>query len=326
MIIKSFEINKKKLDKKFFLFYGKNKGFIEETIQKSIKPFVNGNVFIYEENDILKNPLNFQNSIYNTSFFDNEKLIIIKKVSDKIYEIISQIILKNLSEITLILITETLEKKSKLRIFFEKNTETFCVPFYEDSDKTLEIIANNFIQKKKIALSQKNLNFIIERSRGDRGNLINELDKIELLSKTRKVINFDDILKLSNLAENYDFSDLIDASLLKNRKKLIKVLNENNFAGEDCILILRILLSKLKRLLKIKLISEKNNNLDQIINNFKPPIFWKEKEVLKQQIDIWTLKNLKNLINDINNIEYLVKINPEIAVISTTNFVLDVAA
>ena len=326
MIIKSFEINKKKLDKKFFLFYGKNKGFIEETIQKSIKPFVTGNVFIYEENDILKNPLNFQNSIYNTSFFDNEKLIIIKKVSDKIYEIISQIILKNLSEITLILITETLEKKSKLRIFFEKNTETFCVPFYEDSDKTLEIIANNFIQKKKIALSQKNLNFIIERSRGDRGNLINELDKIELLSKTRKVINFDDILKLSNLAENYDFSDLIDASLLKNRKKLIKVLNENNFAGEDCILILRILLSKLKRLLKIKLISEKNNNLDQIINNFKPPIFWKEKEVLKQQIDIWTLKNLKNLINDINNIEYLVKINPEIAVISTTNFVLDVAA
>ena len=326
MIIKSFEINKKKLDKKFFLFYGKNKGFIEETIQKSIKPFVTGNVFIYEENDILENPLNFQNSIYNTSFFDNEKLIIIKKVSDKIYEIISQIILKNLSEITLILITETLEKKSKLRIFFEKNTETFCVPFYEDSDKTLEIIANNFIQKKKIALSQKNLNFIIERSRGDRGNLINELDKIELLSKTRKVINFDDILKLSNLAENYDFSDLIDASLLKNRKKLIKVLNENNFAGEDCILILRILLSKLKRLLKIKLISEKNNNLDEIINNFKPPIFWKEKEVLKQQIDIWTLKNLKNLINDINNIEYLVKINPEIAVISTTNFVLDVAA
>ena len=207
MIIKSFEINKKKLDKKFFLFYGKNKGFIEETIQKSIKPFVTGNVFIYEENDILENPLNFQNSIYNTSFFDNEKLIIIKKVSDKIYEIISQIILKNLSEITLILITETLEKKSKLRIFFEKNTETFCVPFYEDSDKTLEIIANNFIQKKKIALSQKNLNFIIERSRGDRGNLINELDKIELLSKTRKVINFDDILKLSNLAENYDFSD-----------------------------------------------------------------------------------------------------------------------
>ena len=224
------------------------------------------------------------------------------------------------------MITETLEKKSKLRIFFEKNTETFCVPFYEDSDKTLEIIANNFIQKKKIALSQKNLNFIIERSRGDRGNLINELDKIELLSKTRKVINFDDILKLSNLAENYDFSDLIDASLLKNRKKLIKVLNENNFAGEDCILILRILLSKLKRLLKIKLISEKNNNLDEIINNFKPPIFWKEKEVLKQQIDIWTLKNLKNLINDINNIEYLIKINPEIAVISTTNFVLDVAA
>ena len=148
MIIKSFEINKKKLDKKFFLFYGKNKGFIEETIQKSIKPFVTGNVFIYEENDILENPLNFQNSIYNTSFFDNEKLIIIKKVSDKIYEIISQIILKNLSEITLILITETLEKKSKLRIFFEKNTETFCVPFYEDSDKTLEIIANNFIQKK----------------------------------------------------------------------------------------------------------------------------------------------------------------------------------
>lgn len=166
---------------------------------------------------------------------------------------------------------------------------------------------------------------IIDRARGNRVNLKNELEKIEHLAETQKIIDNNHILKLSNLSENYDFSELIDSSLLKNKKKLIKILNENNFISEDCIVILRILLSKLKRLLKIKSLYKINKNIDGIINHYKPPIFWKEKEIIKQQINIWSYEKIKNLIIETNNIEYLIKKSPQAAVISTTNFVLDFA-
>ena len=326
MILKYFEIKKTNLNNKnYFLLYGNNKGLIEETIE-NLKKIINKNIYHYEESEIINNLENFYESILNKTFFDNQKLIIIKRVSDKFFKIIEEIISKNVEDISIILISNNLDKKSKLRSFFEKNYNTICIPFYEDNVETLAIIANNFIKEKKINLSQQNLNLIIDRARGNRLNLKNELEKIELLAKTQKIIDINHILKLSNLSENYDFSELIDSSLSKNKKKLIKILNENNFAPEDCIIILRILLSKLKRLLKIKALYKTNKNIDGIINQYKPPIFWKEKEIIKQQINIWSYEKIKDLIIETNSIEYLIKKNPQTAVISTTNFVLDAAA
>lgn len=326
MILKYFEIKKTNLNNKnYFLLYGNNKGLIEETIE-NLKKIINKNIYHYEESEIINNLENFYESILNKTFFDNQKLIIIKRVSDKFCKIIEEIISKSVEDISIILTSDNLDKRSKLRSFYEKNSNTICIPFYEDNIQTLAIIANNFIKEKKINLSQQNLNLIIDRARGDRVNLKNELEKIELLAKTQKIIDINHILKLSNLSENYDFSELIDSSLSKNKKKLIKILNENNFASEDCIIILRILLSKLKRLLKIKALYKTNKNIDGIINQYKPPIFWKEKEIIKQQINILSYEKIKDLIIETNSIEYLIKKNPQTAVISTTNFVLDAAA
>ena len=83
---------------------------------------------------------------------------------------------------------------------------------------------------------------LVERCRGDRLNLYNELEKIENFLKYKKQINLEEILKLTNLSENYDLSELVDYSLIKNQKKTLNILNENNFANEDSILILRTFL------------------------------------------------------------------------------------
>ena len=326
MILRFFEFKKTNLkNKNYFLFYGNNKGLIEETIE-DVKKKIHKNIFFYEENEIINNFENFTESILNKSFFDNEKLIIIRRVGDKFLKIIEEIISKKIEDVSIILISENLDKKSKLRIFFEKNLFTICVPFYEDNVQTLGNLANNFIKEKKINLSQQNLNLIIERAKGDRINLKNELEKIELLSKTQKIININHIFKLTNLSENYDYVDLINNSLSKNKKKLIKILNENNFATEDCILITKILLTKLKRLLKLKIMLKTNENIDEILDKFKPAIFWKEKEIVKHQIGIWSLEKIKNLIIETNNVELLIKSNPQLSIISITNFVLDTAA
>ena len=326
MIIKSFELKKKNLkDKKFFLLYGNNKGLIEETIQETLKPILTTNIFSYEEADILKDVENFKENLINKSFFENEKLIIINRVGDKFLKIIEDIISKNIDDLAIVLIANNLDKKSKLRTFFEKELNTVCVPFYDDNLQTLAFITQKFMRDKNINISQQLINIIVERAKGDRINLKNELQKIESFSKNRKNISIDDVLKITNLSENYDISELVDNCLSKNKNRLIKILNENNFSSEDCILILRIFLSKLKRLTKLHLELSNKKNIDAVISSYKPPIFWKEKEIVKQQVKALNYKEIKDLIIRANEIELLMKKNPQFSINITTDFIISSA-
>ena len=326
MIVKFFEIKKKNLDKdNYFLLYGDNTGLIQETINQSLKPIKSKNIFNYDEDEIIKDVEKFEESILNVSFFESDKLIIISRSTDKILKVIEAIIEKNLDDLSIILISKGLEKKSKLRNFFEKSSKTICIPFYEDNNQTLVSLVQKFLLEKKIKISSENINLIVERARGDRINLYNELNKIDVFSKSKKRIEADDILKLTNLSENFSIYDLVDNSLAKNKKKTLNILNENNFAVEDCILILRIFLAKLKRLLKIQKELEIKKNIERVLVSFKPPIFWKEKEIVKEQVKILNYDKIKNLIVEVNNIEFLVKKYPSTALNITTNFILEQA-
>ena len=240
MIIKSYEINKINLKKNnVYLLYGENEGFKNKVIDDTFKKF-SKNIYKYDEKEILNNKENFFNKILSKSFFETEKLIIILRSTDKIVNIIEEIIEKNIEDTKIILLANILEKKSKLRMLFEKNKNIVCVPFYADNFQTLNNIANTYFREKKIPISQETINILVARSRGDRLNLNNEIIKIESFTKNKKKINIDDILKLTNLAENYSVTELVDSCLAKNTKKTINILNENNYSAEDCILIIKL--------------------------------------------------------------------------------------
>ena len=326
MIIKFFEVEKVDLKtKQFFLLYGENQGLKNEIIEKKFKKNYSGNTYNYEENDVLNNKENFFNTILSKSFFENEKLIIINRASDKLKEIVEEIIEKNITDLILVLNANILEKKSKLRSLFEKQKQTICVPFYADTNQTLIIVVNNFLKKSKIAISQQAINLMVERCRGDRQNLNNELQKVQSFIKNRSKIEIKDLLKLTNLAENYDVSELIDGCLAKNKKKTINILNENNYSLEDCILIIRTFLIKSKRLLKLSQSYIEKNNIDEVISSFKPPIFWKDKEIIKQQIKNWSHGNIENLIFKINEIELLIKKNSNNSINILSDFIIEQA-
>jgi len=326
MIIKAFELNKLNINKyNFYLFYGENEGFKNETIKNNFESLYKNQTYRYEEKEILENKDNFINSILSKSLFENKKLIIIQRTSDKIRELIENIISKNITDITIILSSSILEKKSKLRNFFEKEKKTVCVPFYADTNQTLSSILFNFLNKKKISISQQTINQLIERSRGNRQNLNNELEKIENYFASKQKITSEDILKLTNLAENYNVSELVDNCLAKNSKKTSNILNENNFSSEDCILIIRTLLLKAKRIHKLQKEINNTKNIDQIITNFKPPIFWKDKEIIKKQIASWSLKNIQKIIVKINDVELLIKKNSSNSLNILSDFILNVA-
>jgi DNA polymerase III subunit delta len=324
MILKSFEINKLKLDKyNFFLFYGDNEGLKDEIIKNLFEKNYIDKIHRYEEKEILDNKNIFFESIFTKSFFDNEKLIIINRATDKIKEVIESIIEKNPQDIQFILNSKNLEKKSTLRKLFEKEKTIICSPFYEDNNQTLNSIISQFFRNKKIPISQQVINVLIERSRGDRKNLNNELAKIENFSINKKNINVEEVIKLTNLADNYSASELIDHSLAKNTRKTVTILNENNYSDEDNIILIRTLLSKLKRLVKIHELLDERNNIDQAISLFKPPIFWKDKPLVTQQMKSWDGKELKNLIYKTNEIEFLVKKNSTIAKNILSDFIIN---
>ena len=323
MIIKSYELNKIDLnDKQFFLLYGENQGHKNELIQKKFKKNLK-NIYNYEESEVLNNEESFFSNILSGSFFENEKTIIITRASDKIKNIIEEIIEKKIDDITIVLNANILEKKSKLRSFFEKNKKTVCVPFYADNHQTLVFMANNFFKENKVLISQQAINLIVERSQGDRQNLNNELEKVKNFCKNKTKIEIKDLLRITNLAENYDVSELIDSCLAKNKKKTIHILNENNYTLEDCILIIRTFLIKSKRLLKLYQELKNKKNIDDTIASFKPPIFWKDKEIVKQQSRVWTYVSIKKLIFRISEIELLIKKNSHNSINILSDFIIE---
>jgi len=321
MIIKSFEINKINFDQnKLVLFYGKNEGFKNEATNNLIKD--KDEITKYEEKEVLENINDFIESILSKSLFESEKIIIIKRVTDKILKIIDEIDSKNIEDIKIILNADNLEKKSKLRSLFEKDKKYICVPFYPDTDQTLSKLTYDFLKKKNISISPSNINLIVNKCNGDREILLNELNKIEYFSKNGKKITAENIAKLTNLIENHGISELIDNCLAKNKKKIVNILNENNFNNEDCILITRTFLNKAKKILKLSSEFQNNKNIDLTISSAKPPIFWKDKEITKQQIYKWTPENIKQLIYKLSEIELLIKKNINNSINLITDFIL----
>ena len=322
MIIKSYQINQiNPTIHNLLLFYGKNEGLKNEIIKNIIRD--KKNINNYDEKEVLENEYNFVENILTKSLFDDEKIIIIKRSTDKILKVIESLNSKKLEDITIIINADNLEKKSKLRSFFEKNKETICIPFYPDTDQTLSKLAYDFLKGRKISISQSSINLIINKCSGDREALYNELNKIDFYTKNGKKITTEDIMKITNLIENHSVSELVDNCLAKNNKKIINILNENNFNNEDCILITRSLLNKSKKILQLVKEFENNKNIELTISSAKPPIFWKDKEITKQQIKSWKPENIKDLIYKLTDIELLIKKNLNNSINFITDFILE---
>ena len=321
MIIKSYQLDAIQKNKKnYYLLYGKNNGLKKEISNIIIKE--ENNVINYEEKEILDNPDMFIEDVFSGSLFENKKVIIIKRASDKIFKTIEEIINKNLQDLKILIETDNLDKRSKLRSFFEKSKICVCTPCYTDDHQTLLRLTSNFLLEKKISISNENINLIVNKSNGDRDNLKNELNKIETFCFNNKKISTEEITKLINLTENHSISELIDNCLAKNSNKTVRILNENNFNKDDSIVIIRTFLNKSKKILNLSNQFKKNNNVELTLSSAKPPIFWKDKEITKKQILEWSPKNIKKLINDINEMELQVKKNIDISLSLITDFIL----
>ena len=322
MIIKTFELRKIPDNAIFYLLYGKNEGLkidcVNQIIDKS-----NGKIFNYEEKQVQDEVESFYENILSGSLFESNKIIIINRASEKIFEIIQDLLDRNITNTKIIINAGILETRSKLRSLFEKKKNLICIPTYPDNNETLSKLAVIFFRNQNISISQENINLIIEKCNGDRNNLNNELNKIRNYAKNKKKLSSQEILKLINLSENYEISELIDNCLALNKNKIIKMLSENNYNNEDCIIILRTFVSKAKKILKLAIKLGENKDINKTINSAKPPIFWKDKEIVKVQLSKWKPNKIKELIKNINNVELEIKKNYDNSILIITNFILE---
>ena len=322
MIYKTFQLKEIPDQAIFYLLYGKNEGLKTDCINQILEKN-DGSVFNYDEKQIKDETDSFYENILSGSLFESNKVIIINRASDKIFEIIQDLINRNTTNITIIINAGQLETRSKLRSLFEKNDDLVCIPTYPDNNDTLSKLTTIFFKKENIPISQQNINIIVDKCNGDRHNLNNELNKIKNYTLSKKKISSQEILRLINLSENFEISELIDNCLAQNKNKIINILNENNYNTEDCIIILRTLLSKAKRILRLAIELERNKDMNKTINSAKPPIFWKDKEIVKVQLNKWKTEKIKELIKNINDVELKIKKNYNNSILIVTNFILE---
>ena len=326
MILKSYEIQKKISDLlkyNLFLTYGENTGLkkdIKDIIKYSLKkknPDVE--IISFYETDVLEKEDNFYNAVYSGSLFSSKKIITVNNVTDKFIKIIEDILEKKTDSI-LIIESGILEKKSKLRSLFEKNTNTICIPCYLDNDRDLEIIARDILKKNNIILNRETINLLVEKSNQDRENIKNEIEKIKSYSYEKKKINLDEIKSIINFSGEHKSDVLINECLCGNISQFKKITSQLYLNSINQIFLLRILSNKIERLIKMKEFEKDYKNIDNLVNEIKPAIFWKEKPVIKKQLSLWNFIELKKVFNEISNIEFLCKKNPQLSTILSFNF------
>ena len=320
MIIKSYEIEKKVnnfLKFNLFLLYGENYG-LKKDIEKSIKSAVkindkNTEFLSFYENEIIDDKENLYNTIYSGSLFSDKKIIVINNCSDKVFQTIEDITFRCPENIYLIIFAEILDKKSKLRNHFEKNKKTLCVPCYLDNEQNIRMIAINELKINHLILSNESINLLVEKSNNGRNNLKNEIEKIKSFALDKQKIEIEEIKSLINFSGEYKSDNLVNECLCGNVFQYKRILSEIYSNTINQIFLLRILANKIQRLVKIKEQENNYNNLENLLSASKPPIFWKEKPLVKKQLSIWNINSLKIITREINEVEFLCKKNPQVS-------------
>lgn len=303
MIQKSFVIedNIRLLKNKFSLFYGENLGLINEFKNKISKDY-NNKIIKLSQVDILNNQNILLNQVENLSLFEDKKIFFLLDVNDKILNILEEVIIKD-NENKFFLFSEKLDKKSKLRIFFEKGKSIDIIPCYNDNEINLRKIVSSKL-KNYSGLTNQIINFIIDSCSHDRGKINNEVEKIESYFD-KKIINTNDLIKLLNVKEDNDFNLIKDAVL--NGQKIItnNILNSAILENDKINLYISILNLRLMKLKEIKL---KNYiNIEKSINQIKPPIFWKDKPNFINQLKIWSAQKIDAALKETYNTELIAK-------------------
>jgi len=306
MLIKPQELNLKKKDffkGKIILLYGENQDLIKDLNEQILIKFkdeqkIQKNIF---EEDIIKDPQNIINYFINGSLFDeNKNILVIKNSSDKIIETLNKI-KNNIDENTIIINSEILLKNSKLRQFGEYDKLAVCIPCYQENKIDITRFLVQQLQINKIQLPEKQIEIIINSSSLKRSKIKEVIEKINLY-KNSKIITDQIIEEICTDMDLKKNDEIIDILLSKNEKNINEFISNMSNYEKNFIEIIIILKSFIIKILDIQK-NNKNLSIDERIERYKPPIFWKDKDRIKNILKTWNTNNLEKFLSNLNIIE-----------------------
>ena len=305
MISKSYllESNINQIDKNLILFYGENLG-LKDDFKRKIK-LNNKKIKIvnFTQEEILKNENFFFNEILNISLFEEEKIFFVNHANDKIMPIVEEVEKKAETQ-KIYFFSDILEKKSKLRNFFEKKNICIAVACYADNEISIKKIVLNKLKGFE-GLSYENINLIVDSCNLDRIKLNNELEKIFSYFTNRK-INNKELEKILDIRINDNFNLLKDAALNGNKNETNKLLSDTIIDVDKNVFYLALINQRLNKLAEAARLS-KTVNLEDAINRIKPPIFWKDKPSFKEQAKKWNMDKIKLILKKTYDLEIKIK-------------------
>jgi DNA polymerase-3 subunit delta len=324
MIVKSFNLNfQELLKKKFTLLYGENISLISEIENKittEAKATKNLTIKKYQEEYLLQNKDIFDQLINAESLFGDQEMVVISKSTDKIIEIYDE---KNAqdNDKRIIFLSGPLTKKSKLRNLAEASTIFTCIACYNDTSEQLQSILFQKLKDNKISVSREFINSIFEINSLNRQDINDAVSKIQLIQNTSKITE-DNLKNIFHSSENSNNFEIINFCLLGDKKNINKVLSNIYAQGINFNEILAALKYKVKKLIDILESDIANKDPNQLVESFKPPIFWKEKSMVKEQLRRWDKSELKQLMEIVYDIEVECKKNYDVSNIILQQFIV----
>jgi DNA polymerase-3 subunit delta len=291
------------------LIYGENNGIKNDVKQKIKDNNDVAEILNFFEADILKNNSLYDN-VSNQSLFSEKKIIFVQEASDKVFDQIEESIEKENNDIKIYIFADILEKKSKLRNLFEKDSKLAIFPCYEDNERTLITYINREMQDFK-GLTGEIINLIIYNSNLDRRVIKSEINKIKNFFLSKK-INKEEILEILNIKNDSGFDEIRDKALVGEKTKVNKLLSETEILNEEAFFYLNILNYRILRLHQILKMNQDDNNYEKILKDLKPPIFWKDNPIIIQQLKKWNKKKIEEIIIKIGETEILMKKNSQL--------------
>jgi len=312
MIYKSYILEQsfKSIDNfKLFLFYGENEGLKKDFKIKLKNLNKNHETLNLFQDEIIKNKNILTNEINNKSLFNEKKIIFINQANDKILDIIDEVV-DNIKDERVYLFSDILDKKSKLRNYFEKSKSCGISACYQDNEITIRKIIIKKLDGYQ-GLSNQIINHIILNTGLDRNKVNNEIDKMICCFKDKK-IDSDKLDLLLNIRTSDDFNLLKDEALNGNKINTNRLLSDTVFENEDNIYYLNSINQRINKLNEIENMKKENTNMETLISSLKPPVFWKDKPVLIQQATKWNKKKIKVALRKTYNAELEIKSNSSI--------------
>lgn len=326
MIFKNFNLNIQLLikQKNLFLIYGENQTLISEIKEKiltGIKNGLNFSILKYQEDFLLQNTSIIDQFLNSDNLFGDGELLVVSMTTDKILNLFNENEIKN-SNKKIIFLSDKLTKKSKIRTLAERDSNFACIACYEDTPEQLQNMLAEKLKLSKVEISREMVSSIFELNLLNRQDINDALNKIQLIQNTSRV-NKEMLKEIFHSSSKNDNFEIVNNCLLRNKSIINKSLNNVYAYGINFNEILAALKYKTNKLLDILNFSS-TFSINELVENYKPAIFWKEKKIIKDQLIEWSKKDLENLLNNIFDIEIKCKKNYEISSIILQNFLIDI--